>query len=75
MTTVPERNTAQTHERVEVTHQPSGNRATFYEGCSQCAKNREEFERTGHVPFGPRHQAGLSCRSGGHPHCTCDSCF
>lgn len=27
------------------------------------------------TPFAPRHRALASCRSGGRPHCTCDSCF
>lgn len=25
--------------------------------------------------FAPRHKASESCRSGKHPHCTCDTCF
>lgn len=25
--------------------------------------------------FAPRHKALMTCRSGKHPHCTCDSCF
>ncbi len=25
--------------------------------------------------FAPRHRVLLSCKSGKHPHCTCDSCF
>jgi hypothetical protein len=25
--------------------------------------------------FAPRHRALSSCRSGAHPHCTCDTCF
>ena len=25
--------------------------------------------------FAPRHKPMKSCRSGKHPHCTCDTCF
>ena len=25
--------------------------------------------------FAPRHKALSTCRSGKHPHCTCDTCF
>ena len=27
------------------------------------------------APFAPRHKAMITCRSGKHPHCTCDTCF
>lgn len=26
-------------------------------------------------PFMPSHRPGSRCRSGGRPHCTCDTCF
>jgi hypothetical protein len=38
------------------------------EPCKAC----EEYKRLG---FGPSHNASRSCRSGGYPHCTCDTCF
>lgn len=25
--------------------------------------------------FAPRHKASENCKSGKHPHCTCDTCF
>jgi len=28
-----------------------------------------------HNIFAPRHQAMLTCKSGKHNHCTCDTCF
>ena len=36
-------------------------------GCKSC----EEFSVFG----GPNHHASVHCRSGRHPHCTCDTCF
>jgi CobQ-like glutamine amidotransferase family enzyme len=36
-------------------------------GCAQCAEVS--------VFGGPSHNASSACRSGGHPHCTCDACF
>jgi hypothetical protein len=44
--------------------------------CEVC--RREFYSRTDVMPsdvFAPRHHSGANCRSGGHPHCTCDSCF
>ena len=39
-------------------------------GCPSCEpffENPNEFR--------PRHKPSDSCRSGKHPHCTCDFCF
>jgi len=36
--------------------------------CEQCV-------RQGKGAFAPDHDAMRGCRSGGHPHCTCDGCF
>lgn len=36
--------------------------------CTECA-------RRGKNTPGPDHDAMRNCRSGGHPHCTCDGCF
>lgn len=38
-------------------------------GCAECQT------RTAAVQLMPNHEAMSSCRSGGHDHCTCDSCF
>lgn len=35
--------------------------------CPQCL--------SGSVFGGPSHEASQRCRSGRHPHCTCDTCF
>lgn len=44
--------------------------------CSICQE--WFYARTDTMPrdvFAPRHRAGLSCRSGSRPHCSCGSCF
>lgn len=38
--------------------------------CPECDR-----ERAAGVWFHPPHDASDTCRSGKHPHCTCDSCF
>ena len=38
--------------------------------CKFC----DEHRKAG-VEFHPSHDAMPTCRSGKHPHCTCDSCF
>jgi hypothetical protein len=38
--------------------------------CPYCDREREQG-----VSFHPSHDASESCKSGKHPHCTCDSCF
>jgi hypothetical protein len=37
--------------------------------CSEC----EHIKANG--GFGPPHNASPRCQSGGHNHCTCDTCF
>ena len=32
-------------------------------------------KRAGKLAFGPPHKASPNCESGGHSHCTCDTCF
>lgn len=41
-------------------------------GCAGC---REFYEHPRLAPFAPSHRSGARCRSGGRPHCTCDTCF
>lgn len=48
--------------------------------CLTCQREfyphyRERWTPGGFGPFAPSHKALSSCRSGGYPHCTCDSCF
>ena len=38
--------------------------------CPTCDREREAGN-----DFHPAHDAGRLCQSGGHNHCTCDSCF
>lgn len=42
--------------------------------CKEC---QEAFYKssTPESAFYPRHTAMVSCQSGRHPHCTCDTCF
>jgi hypothetical protein len=40
--------------------------------CRACEELRDHPTLN---PFMPSHRALSSCRSGGRPHCTCDSCF
>lgn len=47
----------------------SGN---LVEDCAYC---RRWYESEDGRPGGPTHKASPLCRSGGHPHCTCDTCF
>lgn len=42
-------------------------RRTRVEGCEYCERNGDGMM--------PPHDASLNCRSGGHSHCTCDTCF
>lgn len=44
-------------------------------GCKSCDKATEYVLIHGYMPFAPAHEASSRCRSGGHPHCTCDTCF
>lgn len=41
-----------------------------YPDCKYCAELLEKGQY-----FAPHHDAGVCCRSGRRPHCTCDSCF
>lgn len=36
------------------------------DGCATCARDGRH---------GPSHDASERCESGGHPHCSCDTCF
>lgn len=38
--------------------------------CTYCDRLREEGKT-----FHPSHRASTRCQSGGHNHCTCDTCF
>ena len=42
-----------------------------------CAGCKEFYEAKGKPSdvFAPRHQPSSGCKSGKHPHCTCDTCF
>lgn len=40
------------------------------ETCSFCKKIHDSGES-----LAPEHRASPRCQSGGHPHCTCDTCF
>lgn len=40
------------------------------DACDFCRYIQDE-----HGGFGPPHFANPNCRSGGHNHCTCDTCF
>jgi hypothetical protein len=42
--------------------------------CEYCQKNIMAYEAPASV-MAPRHNASPRCESGGHPHCTCDTCF
>jgi hypothetical protein len=46
--------------------------------CAYCDRERASAIAAGRDPtsvFMPSHDAMPHCRSGGHSHCTCDSCF
>lgn len=38
--------------------------------CSECKRIHDSGES-----LAPTHRASSRCQSGGHPHCTCDTCF
>lgn len=40
--------------------------------CSYC---QEYYNHPRLSPMMPRHTASKRCQSGGHNHCTCDTCF
>lgn len=42
-------------------------------GCASCVEFYEAEDPAMH--FAPSHRSGARCRSGGRPHCTCDTCF
>lgn len=42
----------------------------YKDGCAFCERMKDQGET-----FFPSHEASSGCRSGGHPHCTCDTCF
>lgn len=42
----------------------------YHDGCPFC-----EREKAAGNTFFPPHNASKRCRSGGHNHCTCDTCF
>jgi hypothetical protein len=44
--------------------------AIYHDGCGYC-ETEKEAGRT----FFPPHRSSPRCRSGGRPHCTCDTCF
>ena len=42
----------------------------------ECAFCKEHFYTHPTLqPFAPGHKPKPRCESGGHPHCTCDTCF
>ncbi len=44
--------------------------------CKTCKKIfYPEYEKGNFTVFAPRHKPSPRCRSGKHPHCTCDTCF
>jgi len=43
--------------------------------CPGCQEHYESIKTHGWLPFAPRHKASTGCKSGGHNHCTCDTCF
>lgn len=44
--------------------------AVYIDGCPYCEREKEAGEF-----FFPNHHASSRCESGGHNHCTCDTCF
>jgi hypothetical protein len=49
-------------------------------GCGLCEREfypwyRELWKPGMGGPFAPAHKPSARCRSGHHPHCTCDTCF
>jgi hypothetical protein len=44
--------------------------ALYVDGCGFC----DDMKRRG-VTFFPVHFASARCQSGGHNHCTCDTCW
>lgn len=43
--------------------------------CPTCDREREHEKETGHAPFHPPHDPSPNCKSGGHSHCSCGTCF
>jgi hypothetical protein len=43
--------------------------------CNRCAPVYEAIRNGTNLPSGPSHKASEWCKSGKHPHCTCDTCF
>lgn len=54
-------------EQVYLTRDNPGEMWRACLGCLNRIVNREFY--------GPRHKPSANCESGGHPHCTCDTCF
>lgn len=44
-------------------------RNKYHDDCRMC----QEIRNAG--GFGPSHDASENCESGGHSHCSCDTCF
>ena len=45
----------------------------YHDGCSYC--DREYAKNGDKLTMMPSHDASSRCQSGGHNHCTCDTCF
>lgn len=46
--------------------------------CPYCDRERtaaEQHNRNPNTTFMPPHDPSRYCKSGSHPHCTCDTCF
>lgn len=46
---------------------------TIAPGCASCREFYAAVDPA--FVFAPSHRSGARCRSGGRPHCTCDTCF
>ncbi len=48
---------------------------TYWRGCKGCVEGLLGFLDTGKHIMSPPHTPSSGCKSGKHPHCTCDVCF
>lgn len=58
------------------------NRGDLDPNCLTCInhfypfyKNKWDEVTNNTTPFAPSHRASKYCKSGGHAHCSCDTCF
>lgn len=58
------------HWTVEPVYYPEKGGRKYVKGCPFCERMRDNKE-----DFFPPHKASVKCQSGGHPHCTCRTCF